>query len=91
LIKKIKEGNLRFETSDLDRTYNQIITNIKRANGNWFKWYWGKDYGTVYRKLVVRIPSQNFDVLYKNIKAEIDNKEITAEDVTAQALILKPD
>lgn len=85
--KIIKEGNLRFETSDLDRTYNQIITNTKKANGTVQNDTEGKDYGTVYRKLIVRIPSQNFDVFIQNISkgvAYFDNKEITAEDVTAQ-------
>lgn len=85
--KIIKEGNLRFETSDLDRTYNQIITNTREANGTIQNDIEGKDYGTVYRKLVVRVPSQNFDVFIKNISkgvAYFDNKEITAEDVTAQ-------
>lgn len=65
--KIIKEGNLRFETSDLDRTYNQIITNTKKANGTVQNDTEGKDYGTVYRKLIVRIPSQNFDVFIQNI------------------------
>jgi hypothetical protein len=54
----------------------------------------GKDYGTVYRKLVVRVPSQNFDVFIKNISKRVayfDNKEITAEDVTTNILILIPD
>jgi hypothetical protein len=49
LIKIIKEGNLRFETSDLDRTYNQIITNTREANEYDSKNdIEGKDYGTVY-------------------------------------------
>jgi hypothetical protein len=85
--KIIKEGNIRFETSDLERTYSQISTNIKEANGNVQNDTEGKDYGTVYRKLVVRIPSQNFDVLIQNISKGVDyfdTKEITAEDVTAQ-------
>jgi hypothetical protein len=85
--KIIKEANLRFETSDLESTYNQIIANTKLAGGRIQNDTEGKDYGTVFRKIIIRVPSQNFDVFIKSISkgvAYFDNKEITAQDVTAE-------
>lgn len=85
--KIIKEGNLRFETADLNATYQQIIKNTTESGGTIQNDIEGKDYGTVFRKLIIRIPSQNFDVFLERISKGItyfDNKEITAEDVTAQ-------
>ena len=85
--KIIKEANLRFETADLESTYNQIITNTKLAGGSIQNDTEGKDYGTVFRKIIIRVPSQNFDTFIKSISkgvAYFDNKEITAQDVTAE-------
>lgn len=85
--KIIKEGNLRFETADLESTYDQIIQNTKEAGGTIQNDTQGKDYGSIYRKLIIRIPSQNFDVFIKSISkgvAYFDTKELTAQDVTAE-------
>lgn len=85
--KIIKEGNIRFETNDLNATYSQIIKNTTQSGGMIQEDAQGTDYESIYRHLVVRIPSQNFDVFINNISkgvAYFDNKEITAQDVTAQ-------
>ncbi|MDG2431859.1 DUF4349 domain-containing protein [Flavobacterium sp.] len=85
--KIIKEANLRFETSELESTYNQIVTNTKEAGGTIQNDSEGKDYGSIYKKLIIRVPNQNFDVFIKNISkgvAYFENKEITAQDVTAE-------
>lgn len=89
--KIIKEGNLRFETSDLNATYKQIVKNTTESGGIIQNDVEGKDYGSIFRKLVIRIPSQNFDVFLFNISKGVtyfDNKEVTAEDVTAQYIDL---
>ncbi len=85
--KIVKTGNLRFETKDLEDTYNQIIKTTKALGGAIQDDNSGKDTETVYRNLIVRIPSQNFDAFIQNISKGVsyfDNKQISAEDVTAQ-------
>lgn len=85
--KIIKEGNLRFETKDLEATYNQIIKNTTAYGGSIQSDVEGNDYESVFRKLILRVPSQNFDVFLTNISKGVrffDTKEITAEDVTAE-------
>ncbi|GIZ08108.1 DUF4349 domain-containing protein [Flavobacterium sp. UMI-01] len=85
--KIVKTGNLRFETKDLNDTYNQIIKYTKELGGIIQNDNGGKNDETVYRNLIVRIPSQNFDAFIQNISKGVsyfDHKEIAAEDVTAQ-------
>ncbi len=89
--KIIKEGNLRFETSDLNATYQHIVKSTTESGGSIQNDVEGKDYGSIFRKLVIRIPSQNFDPFLIKISKGVtyfDNKEITAEDVTAQYIDL---
>jgi hypothetical protein len=89
--KIIKEGNLRFETNDLTATYDQIHKSIIESGATIQNDTEGKDYGSVYRKLIIRVPSQNFDVFIQEISkgvAYFDNKEITAQDVTAEFIDL---
>ena len=85
--KIIKEGNLRFETTDLDATYAQIQTAVKGNNASIQNDTEGKDYGTVFRKLIIRVPSKNFDPFLTAISKGVsyfDNKEITSQDVTTE-------
>ncbi|MGA9638122.1 DUF4349 domain-containing protein [Flavobacterium sp.] len=85
--KIVKTGNLRFETKDIESTYNQVVKNAKELGGSIQNDNSGKDNETVYRNLVVRIPSQNFDLFIQNISKGVsyfDTKQISAEDVTAQ-------
>jgi hypothetical protein len=85
--KIVKTGNLRFETKDLEDTYNQVVKNTKAFGGTIQNDNSGKDSETIYRNLIIRIPSQNFDAFIQNISKGVsyfDNKQISAEDVTAQ-------
>jgi hypothetical protein len=85
--KIIKEGNLRFETSDLAATYSQIQKAVKSNNAIIQNDTEGKDYESVFRKLIIRVPSKNFDLFLKDISkgvAYFDNKEISSQDVTAE-------
>lgn len=85
--KIIKEGNLRFETNDLEATYAQIQTAVKSNNASIQNDTEGKDYGTVFRKLIIRVPSKNFDPFLTAISKGVsyfDNKEITSQDVTTE-------
>ncbi|MEZ7498464.1 DUF4349 domain-containing protein [Flavobacterium sp. Arc3] len=85
--KIIKEANLRFETTDLNSTYNQILKNTTESGASIQNDTEGKDYGSIFRRLIIRVPSHNFDVFLKNISKGIsyfDNKEISAQDVTTE-------
>lgn len=85
--KIIKNGNLRFETDNLETTYEQIKIAVKKGKAFIQNDSEGKDYGTIYRRITVRIPNQNFDSFIKDIStgvAYFDNKEISSEDVTEQ-------
>jgi len=85
--KIIKEGNLTYETQDLQATYNQIITAVKKNNAYIQSDEEGKDYNSLYRNLIVRIPNKNFYVFLTEISngvAYFDRKEISSKDVTAE-------
>ncbi|UUF15510.1 MULTISPECIES: DUF4349 domain-containing protein [Flavobacterium] len=89
--KIIKQASLRFETNDLEETYKQIQTAVKQSQGKVQSDSEGKDYGTLYRNITIRVPSQNFDNLINTISkgvAYFERKEITAEDVTEQYIDL---
>jgi len=85
--KIIKNGNIKFECNDLEATYEQIKTAVKKGRAIIQNDSEGKDYGTVYRKLTVRIPSEHFDLFIKDISTGVDyfdNKEISSQDVTEE-------
>ena len=85
--KIIKTGDIRFETNDLGETYNQMITAVKKYNAIVQNDTEGKDYGSVFRKIIVRVPSKNFDLFLSDISkgvAYFDNKEISSQDVTEE-------
>jgi hypothetical protein len=85
--KIIKIGDIRFETNDLGETYNQMITAVKKHNAIVQNDTEGKDYGSVFRKIIVRVPSKNFDLFLSDISkgvAYFDNKEISSQDVTEE-------
>ncbi len=89
--KIIKQASLRFETNDLEETYKQIQTAVKQSQGKVQSDSEGKDYGTLYRNITIRVPSQNFDNFINTISKGVsyfERKEITAEDVTEQYIDL---
>jgi hypothetical protein len=89
--KIIKQASLRFETYNLEETYKQIQTAVKQSQGKVQSDSEGKDYGTPYRNITIRVPSQNFDNFINTISKGVsyfERKEITAEDVTEQYIDL---
>jgi hypothetical protein len=85
--KIIKTGDIKFETNDLGETYNQMITAVKKHNAIIQNDTEGKDYGSVFRKIIVRVPSKNFDAFLSDISKGVsyfDNKEISSQDVTEE-------
>lgn len=89
--KIIKTGNFRFETDNLEATYEQIKSAVKKGKAFIQNDSEGKDYNSFYRRLTIRIPSENFDTFIKEVSNGVsyfDNKEINAQDVTAEYIDL---
>lgn len=85
--KIIKTGNLRFQTDDLEKTYEQIKSAVKNGKAFIQNDSQGKEYASIYRRITVRIPSENFDPFIKDISSGVDyfdNKEISSQDVTEE-------
>jgi len=85
--KIIKTGDIKFETNDLGKTYNQMITAVKKHNAIIQNDTEGNEYGSIFRKIIVRVPSKNFDLFLSDISKGVtyfDNKEISSQDVTEE-------
>ena len=85
--KIIKTGDIKFETNDLEATYKQVIGAVKQQQGIIQNDSEGKEYGSVFRRMTIRVPSQRFDVFVSEISKGVsyfDNKDISAVDVTEQ-------
>jgi hypothetical protein len=85
--KIIKTGDIKFETNDLGETYTQIITAVKKHNAIVQNDTEGNEYGSIFRKIIVRVPSKNFDAFLSDISKGVtyfDNKEISSQDVTEE-------
>jgi hypothetical protein len=89
--KIIKEAYLKFETSDLEETYNQIQTAIKANKGSIQNDSQEKSYDNISRTINVRVPSQNFDAFIESISkgvAYFDQKNISSQNVTEEFIDL---
>src|SRR6478672_9011335 len=85
--KIIREARLRFETSDMDETYNQIVAATKKYNAQIQNDSENKDYNSVSRSLTIRIPNQHFDSFLADAEKGVtyfDQKEISSTDVTEE-------
>src|SRR5690606_18731440 len=65
--KIIKQASLRFETNDLENSFNQIKNAVAANKGKIVNDSEGKDYGSSYRNLIVKVPSQNFDSFLSSV------------------------
>lgn len=89
--KIIKEATLRFETDNLETTFNQIHKAVSTNKARIINDSEGKDFATVFRNLTVKVPSQNFDRFISDISKGVsyfEVKNISAEDVTEQFIDL---
>lgn len=85
--KIIKTANLRFETSDLEKTQAQIMGVIQRYNGYVQSDNSGKNYAQHYHNLSLRVPTQNFQNVLDDISkgvTQFDEKTISQQDVTEE-------
>jgi len=89
--KIIKEATLRFETDNLENTYDQIQKATTVSKARIINDSEGKDYSTVFRNLTIKVPSQNFDRFISEISKGVsyfEVKNISAEDVTEEFIDL---
>jgi len=89
--KIIKEATLRFETDNLENTFNQIQKATATNRARIINDSEGKGYGTIYRNLTIKVPSQNFDRFINDVSKGVsyfEVKNISAEDVTEQFIDL---
>ncbi len=85
--KIIKSGNLRFQSDDLDKTYNQIQIAVKKYNATIKNDSQYNDEDGLSRRINIRIPNENFDAFITNISKGVsyfDEKNISSEDVTEE-------
>ena len=85
--KIIKNGNLRFETSDLDATYTKIKAAVGKYKATIQVDSEGGDYQSFYKNMTIRVPNEQFDAFIADISKGVsyfDNKEISSDDVTEE-------
>lgn len=85
--KIIKNATLKFETSDLEKTREQIQKAIVDNKASIQRENEGKESSSIYKRLTIRVPNQNFEKLIASIGKGVsffDEKEISSQDVTAE-------
>ena len=90
--KLIKESFLRFETQDLDKTYQQIIQFVKQNRGFIQDDNSSKSYNYISRHLIIRIPTTEFQKTIDSISKHVayyDTKRISSKDVTEEFIDLE--
>ncbi len=90
--KLIKESYLRFETQDLSKSYNNVIKIIKENKGFIQNDQSTKNYNRTYRKLTIRIPTQNFQEAIDSIESHVayfEEKRISSKIVTEEFIDLE--
>ncbi|HLW63447.1 MAG TPA: DUF4349 domain-containing protein [Flavobacterium sp.] len=90
--KIIKNGNLQFETSDLNQTSQQIYDAAKKYKARIQSDREEKNYGTIYRDITLRVSNESFENLVNEISAGVgyfDHKNISSEDVTERFIDLE--
>lgn len=85
--KIIREANLRFQTTDMDETYQQVVAATKKYKAQIQNDAETKEYNTLTRTLTIRIPNGSFDAFLTDAGKGVsyfDRKEISSQDVTEQ-------
>ncbi|NNT71099.1 DUF4349 domain-containing protein [Flavobacterium sp. IMCC34852] len=85
--KIIKSGNLRFQSDDLEVTYNQIQSTVKKYNALIKNDSQTNNDYALSRTVNIRIPNQHFDAFIADISKGVkyfDQKEISSQDVTEE-------
>ena len=85
--KIIKTGNLRFESSNLESSFQTVQKAVAKHKAIIQNDNSGKDDYSVYRNFTIRIPNQDFDAFISEISqgvSHFDKKEISQQDVTEE-------
>jgi len=83
----IKSGELRFQTDDLDKTFDQIQLAVKKYNAVIKNDEQYNDDQELSRRVSISIPNQSFDAFITDISKGVnyfDIKNISSEDVTEE-------
>lgn len=87
--KLIKEGNVEFETDNLDSSRRKIFRAVKKYNGYISSDKESKNSGRESNIIIIRVPAQNFDNLLNDATQGVDkfdSKIINVKDVTEEFL-----
>lgn len=85
--KIIRDAYLRFETRDLNKTYQETLDLVKKYNGYLQSDESGKGYQEINRSLVIKIPNTHFQSMIDALSGSVsyfDTKRISAKDVTEE-------
>lgn len=90
--KLIREAYLRFQTKNIDTTFQNITSYVKRNGGFIQNDRSDKSYNQLTRTLIVRIPVKNFNTVVNDIDKDVayfDSKNISSRDVTEEFIDLE--
>ncbi|QIE60908.1 DUF4349 domain-containing protein [Rasiella rasia] len=90
--KIIKTANLAFESAEPEKTHQNILKLVSQYKGFIASDNAGKDYNRLYRNIVVRVPTDNFEALVAGISEGVpyyDQKTISRQDVTEEFVDLE--
>ncbi|MBW2937287.1 DUF4349 domain-containing protein [Aureisphaera sp. CAU 1614] len=90
--KIIKTANLRFEASNPEETHKNILALTQQYKGFIQSDNAGKNYNQLYRNMVVRIPTENFQLYIDAISQGVpyfDQKDISRQDVSEEFVDLE--
>lgn len=90
--KIIKTARLAFETKDVALTHQSILDLTRQYKGLIQNDNSGKSYNRVFRNMIVRVPSENFQSFVDGISEGVsyfDQKEISRQDVSEEFVDLE--
>lgn len=90
--KIIKTARLAFETQDVEATHKRILQLASQYKGLVQSDNSGKEYNRIYKNLIVRVPTENFQQFIDGISegvAYFDHKDISRQDVSEEFIDLQ--
>ena len=87
--KLIKEGNVEFETDEINSTRKQIFESIEKYNAYVSSDQEYKSTGRISNTIIIRVPAKDFDQLLNDATkgvSRFDSKNIEVKDVTEEFL-----
>ncbi len=90
--KIIKTARLAFETQDVEATHKKIINLVSQHKGIVQNDNSGKEYNRIFKSLILRVPTENFQQLINGISegvAYFDQRDISRQDVSEEFVDLE--